>query len=464
MSDDIYEAIGRAASGFVESPAGCGKTEAIVRTVGAHCTDPELVLTHTHAGVDALRQRFRVHQVPASRYHVDTIAGWSWGWVRKYPDNAGYQGAVEIAEWNDVYAAMSNLLQKRFVRQGVLNSYAGVIVDEYQDCTIPMHQLILQLKSLLPCRVLGDDLQGVFGFRDDPLIAWSDVQADFANNLGALETPHRWIKAGNKRLGQWLLGARPAFRQNREPNYRDSPIDRRAVPYGDLGKELLRLTDEKDGRICVVGPKARRLHAGTETTLVNRGYRVLEPNELTTLRALILMLSDGTSRQKSDAAVKFIAQAHGGLPADEKTFLGNILNGDRQRPRRADRRRLCERHTQGTTPALLSDLLAYMESIGGLSCKLRESVSALRCILEGHIESGTELKSLYADEIAKRKYQSRRSVYRCIGSTLLVKGLEFDHAVILRDASWQKNWGNYRDLYVALTRGSKSVTLIELTT
>ena len=334
---------------------------------------------------------------------------------------------------------MSNLLHKRFVRQGVLNSYAGVIVDEYQDCTVPMHQLMVQLKYLLPCRVLGDELQGVFGFRDDPLIGWSDVQGEFANNLGTLETPHRWIEAGNERLGQWLLRARPTFRQDDEPDYRSSPIERRRVQYADLGKELLRLTDEKQGRICVIGPKARRLRAGTETTLVNRGYRVLEPNDLTALRNLILALSDAAPGQKSDAAMTFFAETHGGLPSDEKNFIRKILKGGRQRPRRADRRTLCETHAQGTTPRLLSDLLEYAERIDGTSCKLRESVSALKCILEEHIESGADLKSLYADEITKRKYQSRSNVYRCIGSTLLVKGLEFDHAVILRDPNWQRS-------------------------
>ena len=117
MSEEVYEAIARASSGFVESPAGCGKTEAIVRTVGAYCTEPQLILTHTHAGVDALRQRFRKHQVPTNRYHVDTIAGWAWGWVRKYPANAGYDGPGEVPEWDNVYASMANLLVKCFVKQ-----------------------------------------------------------------------------------------------------------------------------------------------------------------------------------------------------------------------------------------------------------------------------------------------------------------------------------------------------------
>lgn len=463
MSDEVYQAIGRATSGFVESPAGCGKTEAIVRTVLAHCDDPQLVLTHTHAGVDALRQRFREYRVPSAKYHVDTIAGWAWGWVRKYPENANYHGSKDVAEWNEVYASMSNLLQKDFARQGILNSYAGVIVDEYQDCTVPMHKLVVAIKQILPCRVLGDDLQGIFGFRDDPLIDWSDVKAEFENDLGALEIPHRWIRADNERLGRWLLGTRPNFRRDLEPDYRGAPIDRRIIPYRDLGPHLVRMTYEKEGRICVIGPKARPLPAGIETALVNHNFRVLESNELSALRKLILALTDGAPRRKSKAAIDFLIRAYGGLSADDKAFIGKILKAEGQRPRRIDRRELCEEHREGTTPHLLYALITYIERLNGVSCKLRESVSALKCILEVHLETAAALKSLYADDIAKRKYQCRSSVYRCIGSTLLVKGLEFDHTVILRGPDWLRSWGNYRDLYVAMTRGTKTTTLIDLT-
>lgn len=157
-----------------------------------------------------------------------------------------------------------------------------------------------------------------------------------------------------------------------------------------------------------------------------------------------------------------MTRAHGGLSANDKAFFEKFLAGEAQRPRRVDRRLLCKKHTTGTTPQLAFDLLEYTERINGTSCKLSESVSALKRIVEEHRESGTDLKTLYADEIGKRKYQSRSNVYRCIGGTLLVKGLEFDHAVILRGSNWQSSWGSHRDLYVALTRGSKTMTLIEL--
>lgn len=469
MSEDVYEALAKASSGFVESPAGCGKTEAIVRAVGEHCEDTQLVLTHTHAGVDALRRRFQKLEVPASRYHVDTIAGWAWGWVRKYPENAGYEGPTEIPEWNDVYPAMSRLLQKSFASRGVLNSYAGVMVDEYQDCTVSMHELIVGLKELLPCRVLGDDLQGIFGFREkndreeDKLVGWAAVKRDFGNDLGSLDTPYRWMEAHNEPLGEWLLEMRGVFRGDDEPDYEGSPVDVISVGRDDLRNKLYEI-NKKEGRICVIGPKPRPLSPSTTTILANLGYRILEPQDLATLRELILeLLKEPTDQEGAKTAMKFLSKAHGGLSSEEK-FIEKFLEGKFQRPHRLDRKTLCEIHGEKPFFQRLLAVVEYLEKRESVTCKLRESLSALKCILEEHVESGANLESLYADEIAKRKHGSRDEAYRCVGSTLLVKGLEFDHAVVIRSvADWRKkNWGTYRDLYVALTRGCKSVTLVEI--
>jgi len=460
MSEEVYKALAAASTGFVEAPAGCGKTEAIVRAVGTYCTEPQLILTHTHAGVDALRRRFREYKVPPDRYHVDTIAGWAWSWVRRYPVNSRYSGSTEIPAWNDVYKAMETLLKKGFVRKGIWNSYAGIIIDEYQDCTLAMHRLVIALKELLPCRVLGDDLQGIFGFKGDPLVPWPDVKRSFVNNLGTLKTPFRWLKTGSEQLGDWLLRERPTFRSEREPRYDQSPIERYKLPYGKVGSKLIRLTSEKEGRICVIGPKARPLPGGLETTLIKRGYCLLEPNELTALRDLIAALTDGKPSDKAKRVSEFFRRAYAGL-GDDAGFITKIARGRPQKPRKAARRMLCQKHSAGATPQLIVDLLDYLQGAAGISCKRRESVSALKCILERHLQIGTDIKKLYAEEIAKRKYHNRSNIRRSIGSTLLVKGLEFEHAIIVRPVDWQSSWGGYKDLYVALTRGAKTVTLME---
>ena len=73
--------------------------------------------------------------------------------------------------------------------------------------TRPQHAIILQLADNLPCRLLGDPLQGIFGF-NEPLIDWDrDVSPDF-DELPPLTVPHRW--GNNAALGRRLLELRAA--------------------------------------------------------------------------------------------------------------------------------------------------------------------------------------------------------------------------------------------------------------
>ena len=153
-----------------------------------------------------------------------------------------------------------------------------------------------------------------------------------------LETPYRWIKAGNEHLGDWLLEARNDFRNEREPDYRNSPIDIKKIKYANLMRELFRITNSKEGHICIIGPKARSLPSGIVTTLVKSlGYRVLESNDLRTLQDLVVKLSDGTPSDGVDASMKFLGKTHGGL-SDEKDFIEKFLKGEHQTPRRLDRK------------------------------------------------------------------------------------------------------------------------------
>ena len=222
------------------------------------------------------------------------------------------------------------------------------------------------------------------------------------------------------------------------------------------------MTHAADGSFCIIRPKARNLNPSLESALVKHGYQVLEANDLGDLQNLVYALVEGTPAAKRKAVLQFLKRVHVGLPQDDQRFIKKIIEGGSQRPQRKDRRALCARHAEGTTPHLVEDLLSYCENLAGVSCKLRVSVSVLRCILEEYRETGADLKRLYTEEIARRRFHNRSHVYRAIGSTLLVKGLEYDHAVILRGPDWQKNWGGYHDLYVALTRGSKNITLIEM--
>ena len=161
------------------------------------------------------------------------------------------------------------------------------------------------LKRFFPCRVLGDDLREFSVFVKILLLIGPLLQTSLPMTLEHCKRHHRWLKADNEVLGSWLLSTRPRFRARAGPDYVGSPIDRCKVRYAELGAQLVRLTYEKKGSICVIGPKARPLPLGIESTLVNKNYRVLEPNDLSALRSLVISLSDGLATKKSDAAFDF---------------------------------------------------------------------------------------------------------------------------------------------------------------
>ena len=117
--------------GYLLAPAGYGKTHLIAESI-LHAEGRQLILTHTHAGVHALRAKLRALKVSTARFHVDTIASWSLrlclaygstsGWLSKHP---------ESKQWNKLYLACRELLDSQFIRRIIRSSYAGMYVDEY---------------------------------------------------------------------------------------------------------------------------------------------------------------------------------------------------------------------------------------------------------------------------------------------------------------------------------------------
>lgn len=121
----------------LEMPAGTGKTQ-LVAAMAAITTElghRTLVLTHTHAGVDAIRRRLRKFGVPKQAVHVDTITGWAFDLVRSYPNLAGVT-VPAVPDWTksaDYVAGAIKVAQSRAIQDMHAVSFEYFIVDEYQD-------------------------------------------------------------------------------------------------------------------------------------------------------------------------------------------------------------------------------------------------------------------------------------------------------------------------------------------
>ena len=113
------------------------------------------------------------------------------------------------------------VLANPHLASSVRESYGGGFVDEYQDCTLRQHSLSLALAQLLPLRVLGDPLQGIFGFTRESVLWSRDVEPSFMP-LQVEEHSWRWAES-NPKLGEWLLELREALLGS-------EPIDLAAAP------------------------------------------------------------------------------------------------------------------------------------------------------------------------------------------------------------------------------------------
>jgi AAA domain len=238
--------------GTVTAPAGCGKTYLIAKALTRHAErKPILVLTHTNAGVVALRGRLDREGVPAKAYRLCTIDGWAMRLISTFPQRSGHSPELlELAnprtDYPTIRVAATQLLKAGHVNDVLAASYARLMVDEYQDCSVRQHALVTWAAQVLPTCVLGDPMQAIFGFGGDGLANWDEVCAYFPV-VGELTTPWRWINAGAEPLGRWLLEARGKL-------LRGEPIDLGAAPPAVT---WVHLDGTEDHQRCLIAARVR---------------------------------------------------------------------------------------------------------------------------------------------------------------------------------------------------------------
>lgn len=456
----------RSPRAFAVAAAGCGKTELLGNVVADPRTGRQLVLTHTHAGIAAIRKRLDQLRVPREKFDVDTIAGWCLRYSAAYPVISGYRpSAATDADWVATYAGAERVCRTELGKRVVSASYNGILIDEYQDCSLRQHALVRALAECVPCRGVGDPLQTVFGFRDDPVVPWDTIQSDFEVLHGALTEPWRWRREGhNSALGDWLVAARGQLESDQRLTISDeAPVT--WIPHAPDGDTAAawaaacrRLGASNESIVAILNRpnrcKALAQRLGGRWPLVERFD---DPDLL--LLGTKLAAADGPTLVAESVA--FIAARMTGVGAALRTAVKAIKEGrsiSRIKKNRDQADHLLALASQ-PTPA---KALAWLESIlqghrNGWWLYRHECVHQLREALR-HCSgpSFAELPGLLVDARTRARHRGRLTHRRAIGTPLLVKGLQFDHAVLL----WEPDHLSVQGLYVGLTRASKSLTIV----
>jgi DNA helicase-2/ATP-dependent DNA helicase PcrA len=455
MSTEAAAALGEAVRASLIAPAGHGKTWTLARAVN-YAPPPQLILTHTHAGVHALRRHLQEARVPPEHYDVDTIAGFATRWAAAYPKTGGWDPTAADPDWDELHPAASRVLSRPQLLASVQRSYRGVLVDEYQDCAIDQHRLILALAEILPTRVVGDPLQAVYTFGSSPSVDFeADVYPAFPP-LGELTTPWRW--ADNEALAADLQRLRAQLTAEEEPDWANYPaismVDGRPAAFAtectrvaELGGTAVILRSHP-GQAHVTASRLRGRFVSMEE-LQGRDIRkaAAKLDETTgpaRAAALIDVLEWCTTAVVPALAVQRQRYRDGELPAVPSGSKAPVVDALNSLASTDDPVALC--------PAIEAarsypDVVVYRPEI------LDNLTAAAR-----RLQVAEEAATL-ASEVGALRDQERRSGRvlpdRVVSRTLLVKGLEFEHAVVCDLTAM-----NPRHTYVALTRASKSVTIV----
>jgi DNA helicase-2/ATP-dependent DNA helicase PcrA len=468
--EEVTDIIRATKAGSVIAAAGCGKTEQIARTVKAISDDREvsercLILTHTFAGVDVLQKRLRKLNVPGSSYKLDTIASWCLRFAKSYPQTSGItkSNPQTNKDWSAVYPAAVKLLGSRCIDDVILATYACVFVDEYQDCSACQHELIVGLKRLVPVCIFGDPLQSIFEF--DGVADWFDaVEKDFPN-IAKLTTPWRWKNENaNSELGQKLVEMREQIEAGAPLDFRvdESGIQRKWLP-DDPGLRSGKVTNMcletmgLEGTLVVVAQSASEAsRANIAKKLAKQRFAVVEPVSCKPLAKHVKLIEQSNDASRLSVVLDFIKLCVVGLRADFASSVNSHQNG-----KSAGRLKFGELIDIGdrvTKPGGLAHVLELIEGVldrDDIFPYRREILSMMLSALRTSRTTGAALSEAAGDVEAKTRHLGRHVARRSVGSTLLLKGLEFEHVVIVEYEGMTKE-----DWYVALTRATKSVIVL----
>lgn len=452
--------------GSISAPAGCGKTQLITSALQrSNDTRPALVLTHTNAGKAALEQRLIKLGVSSSTARVSTLDSWAIRLVQCFPQRSGLSQAIlrvqgNSANYEAIRQAALGILQARHADKVIAATYSRVIVDEYQDCGVLQHQMVVELAGLLPTVVLGDPLQVIFNFAG-PVVDWHREVVTTFPPLAWKQEPWRWNNAEAPELGDWLLSSvRPAL--SIPGGYIDLSKAPKGVEWVRLEGSALEMSEM---RLAT----AKQKFAATTLIIADSKNKSAQWDVARRARATMVEAND------MGDFIRFAASFDPSSPSsleDAVGFFGNLLSGLSPKQLIARARSLHGGRAKTDASAIEEIALAYLNSPSYLSAAnmldgfaraagifaFRPDIVSLCSKALRAVNGALPLHAAAIRERERYRQMPRAIRQKAVGSTLLLKGLEADVAVVLEPEKM-----NAENLYVAMTRGSKRLIICSST-
>lgn len=452
------------------APAGYGKTHAIISSL-RKLQNRQLILTHTHAGVASIKKQLAKAGIPSSRYELSTISSFAQRLAVAYTHNSLVErkSMRNRAYFNWAISRAKELMGCSFIRDIITSSYAGVIVDEYQDCTVRQHNLILEIAKRLPLRVLGDPWQGIFDLHeDDPIVDFDTHLSGFANY--SLSKPYRWLKT-NPGLGNEIADLRRQiatgpcldFSQFVEIKYRKLSF----LEYQKRLPELCRSLYKNGGTTVIIVSDSKRRDAKLGVArLFNGRCSVVEAIDDKEFYELAQLIDDLTMENAKAVFYEVTSRLFFKSCVDEWINNAGVIK-KRDEKKRQESRALhdaLEQLSLSPTPGHFCSCLYYFIGLPNIVTLRHEKYYALVSALQISIDNGASVLDSMIQARDMIRAMGRMLKRFAVGTTLLTKGLEFDNVIVVnkKEKFQMHTLSGRRNFYVAISRACRKLFILDV--
>ncbi len=489
-----YKAFVDSEKSLLVAPAGYGKTFTIVECLN-HTSGKQLILTHTHAGVAAIKENIKKNlDIKSSQYCIETISSFAQKYVKAFYVGEDMPSQERSKDYHKfIIEKATHIFGISPVRSILQVSYTGLFVDEYQDCNIDQHSLISAISNVLPTHIFGDYLQGIFDFEDGEVLVDFDNDLNCFEEFQALETPHRWYQEGNNRpLGDHLKSIRELLQTsqdvvleaNDDIGFHVLRVNAADIwdRESDYRKWLSRLIEnpEKDpifDSLLIIVPEYKVMDDGgnliPKGSIASRAKlrQQIDFGKRLTLLEAIDDKSFYSIAKAADELIDSVLSARKPIKKCKdflvkifnKTDMNKWFNGEGL----INKINVNDKQKSESFQAHLT-IFIKNPSIGLLENLLKSTISDLKCKYKREevlysfmkaLEQATLCNTSASDAMVDQRNSIRRTGRKvkgkCLGTTLLTKGLEFDTVAILDT----HNFDCPKHLYVAITRACKKLII-----
>lgn len=447
---------------LIQAAAGCGKTYTIVESL-RHITEGRaLILTHTHAGVKSIKDKANLLGIKPNVYYVTTIHSFAKQYLQAFYVKEDIPKEEDSSYYDFILNKSKDIFSTSIVQDVIEASYKYIFVDEYQDCTKNQHEIIMLISRHLKTYLFGDPMQGIYNFNGrDLLVNWeTDIPKEFKKIY--LDKPYRWIN-NNEGLGRDIKKIRSKLEKRENININDymnieyiqDPRNFRAI------HKIYNILSQNE-KVLLIDANSYMLNSRVKfASTYNMRFQVMEAITEKEFYKIARLL-DNYERDYDTINIKTVFTTLF-KSSINKYFSNNFIlkRNISTSPNEIVKKfsNLYYNFQNEYTKNALLQVLKTIIQLPEIKLYRHELFHDLCNTISEAASNNTTIYQAMCSIRNNKSILGYKPPNKCIGTTLITKGLEFDIVVLLNADKFK----DPKNFYVAISRACKKLYIVSPT-